>query len=171
LTRRATLAAAPLAVVAGCRWGPAEEDSPDLPAPEPDADAAAVHEAAEATRTVLDLVRRVAADHIGLSASLAGLVGMHTAHLALLEADPGPGDEADPEPGDEGDGEPPADVPLPNARAALARVRADELALQATLARLALSASSGTFARALASMSAAVAQHVAVLPSVARGPA
>lgn len=157
LTRRTALAAAPLAVAAGCRWGPAEEDDPDLPAPEPDADAAAVDEAAAASLKALDLVQQVSADHIGLAAALTGLVAMHTAHLELLEADL--------------DGGRPSAAPLPDTRAAMARVRADEQALQVTLARLAGAASSGTFARALASMSAAVAQHVAALPAIARGPA
>ena len=42
---------------------------------------------------------------------------------------------------------------------------------RALLADLASTAVSGTLARALASMSASIAQHLAVLPDIARGPA
>lgn len=144
--------------MAGCRWGPSEPTTPALPVPEPDADADAVDEASTAILEVLDLVQQVAAEHVGLSTPLAALVAMHTAHLELLEADLA-GDRA-------------TVPPQPGARAALARVRAAELDLQTRLARLAGVASSGPFARALASMSASVAQHVAALPQVpGRGPA
>lgn len=144
----------PLAALAGCRWGPPEVDAePGPPPPEPDADVALLDEAAQAILGALDLVERVAARHRGLATALAGLVALHTAHLDLLGAEPG--------------GPRPAVPPLPGARPALARVRADELVLQGRLAGMAAQAGSGAFARALASMSAAVAQHVAALPAVA----
>jgi hypothetical protein len=157
LGRRTALAAAPLAALAGCRWGPDETEEPDRPAPRPDRDAQAVDAAAEAIRQALDQVQQAATDHVGLATALTGLVAMHTAHLELLDVDD--------------DGARASTAPAPGAAQALARVRATERELQATLAGLAQQADSGTFARALASMSASVAQHLAVLPAVPRGPA
>jgi hypothetical protein len=58
-----------------------------------------------------------------------------------------------------------------SSRSALGAILRDEARLQTQLADLATSAVSGSLARALASMSASIAQHLAVLPEISRGPA
>jgi hypothetical protein len=158
-TRRTTVAALPLIALAGCRWGP-EDDAPEEVEQAKDADADLVKAAAEAiTRVSLD-VTGAAEDHIGLASALAPLSAMHLAHLRLLDVtvDVASMDTGEPD--------------QPDSRSALATIRRDEARLQIQLADLATSAVSGTLARALASMSAAIAQHLAVLPAIAsRGPA
>lgn len=157
-TRRATLAAVPLLALAGCRWGPDEDSTPEVEQAQ-DADADLVKAAAEAiTRLSLHLTS-AAQDHIGLATALAPLSAMHLAHLLVLNAtvevpsiDTGEPDQ-------------------PDSRAALETIKRDETRLQTQLADLATSAVSGTLARALASMSASIAQHLAVLPEITRGPA
>ena len=155
VTRRTALAAAPLVGLAGCEWGPPTEQ---VEAPEPDADANVVEQARGEILARLDTVQATSTRHVGLSTALAALVVMHTAHLELLDADAST-DRPSP---------PPVPVRPP---VALAAVRSTEQALQARLAALAGEAVSGTFARALASMSASVAQHLAALPPVPRGTA
>ena len=157
-TRRSTVAAVPFVALAGCRWGPEDERSPEVEQAQ-DADAGLVRTAAEAiTRVSLD-VTSAAEDHIGLASALAPLSAIHLAHLQLLDVtvevtsiDTGEPDQ-------------------PNGPSALAAIRLDEARLQTQLADLASTAVSGTLARALASMSASIAQHLAVLPELARGPA
>lgn len=154
-TRRTAIAGAALLGLSGCRWGPADSASPSEP--EPDADAALITRAAGAIADVRRLVDLTRTGHLGLSGALVPLLTLHDSHLALLGADTAAA------------GHP--TVPGRSA-AALARVRARERQLQEQLAALALEAVSGTFARALASMSAAVAQQLAVLPDLpTRGPA
>ncbi len=153
--RRTTLAAAPLVVLsaglAGCRWGPADDAEPQPtgstgPAPvDDDTDVAAT--ALAATTHVAGLVARVAARHRGLAGALADVTLMHQAHADLLAEAGEPSGEAAPQP-----------VPGRSATA-LALVLSEERELQQTLAEAAGGAASGTFARALASMSAAVAQQ------------
>jgi len=153
--RRTTLAAAPLAALAGglagCRWGPADDDAP-TPAGSPgaapvDDDTEVAATALAATTRVVDLVARVAARHPGLAGPLADVTLMHQAHADLLAEAGEASEEAAPQP-----------VPGRSATA-LALVLTEERRLQATLAGAAGGAASGTFARALASMSAAVAQQ------------
>jgi hypothetical protein len=158
LTRRTTVAAVPLLALTACRWGPEDDTSPEVEQAQ-DADAGLVTTAAEAiTRVSLD-VTSAAEDHIGLASALAPLSAIHLAHLQLLDVtvevasiDTGEPDQ-------------------PDSRSALAAIRAQEALLQTQLADLASTAVSGTLARALASMSASIAQHLAVLPDIARGPA
>ena len=151
LTRRTTFAALPLVALGGCRWGPEDEESPEVEQAQ-DADAGLVGAAVAAITGVSVTVSATAEAHRGLGLALAPFTAMHTAHLAALSpstvtATPTSVDSS--------------------SRAALAEVRRQELRLQTQLADLATSAISGTLARALASMSASVAQHVAVLPEIA----
>ena len=119
-----------------------------------DLDLDLVGEARTALLEMLDLARRTSLLHVGLAPALTPLVDLHTAHDALLaESSP------DPSPA------PTGSTVAPRSRPALALVRRREAALQAELAALAGRARSGPLARLLASMSAAVAQHVARLPA------
>lgn len=163
--RRTTLAAAPLlalsAGLAGCRWGPADDTEPQPTASpgtaEVDDDTALAGAALAATLQVADLVARVAARHRGLAGALADVTLMHQAHADLL-AEAG-----------EASGQP-TPQPVPGRSApALALVLTRERELQATLAETAVGAASGTFARALASMSAAVAQQRTALAGLDGG--
>lgn len=157
-TRRTTVAAVPFIALAGCRWGPEDDSSREVEQAQ-DADADLVKTAAEAiTRVSLDLTSATE-DHIGLASALAPLSAMHLAHLQVLDVtvevssiDTGEPDQ-------------------PDSRSALAAIRRDEARLQTQLADLATSAVSGTLARALASMSASIAQHLVVLPEIPQGPA
>jgi hypothetical protein len=87
-----------------------------------------------------------------LRQSLAPLLRAHRAHVDVLEGEIDAGSDA----------EAPA-----NADAALLAVRRSERALQASLVDAAQRAESGALARLLASMSASVTQHLAVLPAEA----
>ncbi len=156
--RRTTFAAAPLVALAGCRWGPADDAAP---APSPtgstapaDDDAAIAADALQATNTVAALVAEVASRHRGLAGPLADVTLMHQAHADLLA-----------EAGEPADGPTPPPSPATSKRA-LALVLSEERDLQRTLADGAGRAASGTFARALASMSAAVAQQRTVLAAL-----
>ena len=156
--RRTTLAAAPLAALTGCRWGPADDASP---APTPtgsatpaDDDTAIAADALQATTYVAALVAEVAARHRGLAGPLADVTLMHEAHADLLA-----------EAGEPADGPTPPPIPA-TSRRALALVLTEERNLQRALADGAGRAASGTFARALASMSAAVAQQRTVLATL-----
>lgn len=154
-TRRTTVAAVPFVALTACRWGPEDDTSPEVERAQ-DADADLVQAAAEAiTRVSLD-VTSAGEDHIGLTAALAPLSALHLAHLQVLDVRV---EVTSIEPDQ------------PDSRSALAAIRRDEARLQTQLADLATSAVSGTLARALASMSASIAQHLAVLPEIARGPA
>jgi hypothetical protein len=105
-----------------------------------------------------DLVRRTLRRHPDLAPSLRPVAAVHLGHAELLLG--ALGDATTPGGAD----------PIPaRARAAWAVVRRREGALQETLRGAALRAQSGALARALASMSAAVAQQRANLP--ARAPA
>lgn len=158
-TRRTTIAAGAALALAGCRFGPADEDG-SATEPEPDADAELVSEAADALVTQVVLLDAVAQTHVGLVSALAPITAAHRAHLELLGGVTAAGLGS------------PAPGPVSHsARAALATVRAGETSLQASLAELSVAVVSGTLARALASMSASTAQHLAVLPTLAGGPA
>lgn len=105
-----------------------------------------------------DLVRRSFRRHPVLAPALRPVAAVHRGHAELLLG--AVGDATNP---GEADG-----VPA-RAGAAWAAVRRREEALQESLRAAALRAQSGALARALASMSAAVAQQRATLP--ARAPA
>ncbi|MBD8869079.1 hypothetical protein [Nocardioides donggukensis] len=167
LSRRTTLAVPAWTVLAltaaGCRWGPEEDASDAAPTstatPDPQAagegsdDATYAAEALAATGDTALLVSEVATTHRGLSTPLAELTALHLAHSRLLqEAVPTPKAATAPR------------VPR-GSRQALALVRTEERRLQRRLGDLADTVESGTFARALASMSAAVGQQLSVLPS------
>ncbi|QIX26258.1 hypothetical protein ncot_06300 [Nocardioides sp. JQ2195] len=154
VSRRTTLAAAPLLLAAGCRWGPAEEAAtpPEQDVAEGVPDAEQVDAAVAAITEAQQFVSAVADKHIGLSGPLAELTALHTAHLGLLE----PHRTASPTTA--------PDVPKASG-VALDAVRRRETTLQATLSGLAADVSSGTLARTLAAMAAGVAQHRQVLPA------
>lgn len=159
-TRRTAIAAASALTLAGCRWGP-EDDVDAAPQPETgekDADAVVVEQALLALRLQVARLELTSERHLGLATALAPLVLAHTEHARLLST----GDGAEPVE---------AHVPPESAAETLARVRREEAAIQVAMERAALEATSGDLARALASISASTAQHVAALPTLKKGPA
>lgn len=156
VSRRTTLAAAPLLLVASCRWGPEDDAAPQATPKAGEtppvllSDGEQVAAAGRAIDTVVEFVSAVSAAHVGLSTPLADLVSLHVEHLALLETERvGPGKPS-----------------VPNKSGnALTAVRRRERSLQKTLAALANEVSSGTLARTLASMAAGVAQRTELLPA------
>lgn len=158
VSRRATLAAAPVLLVAGCRWGPAEESpaAPEKDAAETVPDADQVKAAVDAISEVNQTVKEIAKRQPRLSKPLSDLSSMHDAHLGLLLRD---GDEV-------------TTLTLAGKRGfapALKEVHRLEATLQATLSGLAADVSSGTLARTLAAMAAGVAQHRQLLPASRKG--
>jgi len=153
-TRRTTIAAASALALAGCRWGPAEDDADATP--EPDSDAALVERAVVAIIAAADVVDQTRTRHIGLDRAMQPLLDLHVAHLRFLPAAEFPGQS----------------VVVPDrSQLALAMVVTRERELQGQLAEFAIEAESGQLAQAFASMSASVAQHLAVLPELGKGPA
>lgn len=117
---------------------------------------------------VLDALKAAAERHRRLSTTLAPLVATHQAHIDLL-ADAVPDDAPSPTATAL---QSPSPAPSPGqpsvpatSRAALAALTVAEEQLGATMRRHAFVAESGQFARLLAAMSAAAAQHTAVLRS------
>lgn len=159
ISRRAALTglgASAVLVLGGCRLGPDDEVA-GASKEQRDADEALVEAAVRDLQATRDLADRTMRRHVGLSPAMTPLVTMHDAHLGVLDAT-----AVRPEP---------APAVAVRSGPALARVRAAEVRLQAQLTAHAVAATSGALARALASMSAAVAQHVAVLPQQSGGPA
>ena len=118
-------------------------------AAEPDADTVLAEDTAYEIAVALAVVDGVRRDFPGVRKQVQPLARMHRAHLGVLEP---PDDRSVPAP------------PRDGTRAeALARVRTAEQTLQITLTAAAVEARSGALARLLASMSASVAQHTAVL--------
>lgn len=155
-TRRTTIVAASALALAGCRWGPEDEGAGGEPEPGPDADEALVERVIATIAAQLLLVLDVGEEHRGLAGVLGPLEVTHGAHLALLAPDDGPLT--------------PTLRPVGlSAAQALASARQGEIALQRRLSEFAQDAVSGDLARALASMSASIAQHVAVLPELGKG--
>ena len=156
VTRRTALGTALLGVSAltGCDLiGPGSDDpaSSPLPRDSDDPDAGLVEAVVDdivATSLLVDSLRR---RHDSLRRPLTELVRLHAAHLEVL------GGEAR-----DSSGRRPA-APR-SASAAMAMLGKRELRHQRLLADRALAARSGRLARLLASMSAAVAQQLAVLP-------
>lgn len=172
VSRRATLGGLVTALgggaallLAGCDASPAPEN-PAPPAPgagtplateersDEEVDADLLDRVVAGTTSAESLLAATVVQHPGLAGALSGLQAMHAAHRAVLAASL--------------DGDPTGAVLVPpvpgRSRRALAAVRRHENELQRQLARLALDARSGQFARILASMAAAVAQHVSTLP-------
>ena len=106
------------------------------------------------------LLERTRTTYVGLAQPTSALLALHRAHDDVLADATG----SDPLPQGAG-----TQVPA-GSKAALALVRRRELQLQRQLVDAAGRARSGPLARLLASMSAAVAQQVAILP-VAKGAA
>ncbi len=158
-TRRTTLGGAlvGVAVLAGCDLGDLGSGDPaSAPAPsaEPDdPDAGLVEDVVDdvvATRQLVETLRR---RHDSLRRPLGGLAQVHDAHLEVLGVEPPSGQRSGRRP-----------TRTSNAAEAVALLRARELRHQRLLADRATAAQSGRLARLLASMSAAVAQQLAVLP-------
>lgn len=141
-------ATAVAASTAGCQWGP--PSSVAAPAAKRDADATTVSQLTTAIATQAQLVADTATKHVGLATTLAPLTAMHRAHLAVLTKEPVTAAAA-------------AVPPSPDA--ALSAVRRGEAALQRSLTAGAQHAASGPLARALASMAAGVAMHLAAAPT------
>lgn len=162
-TRRGALGGAlGLALVTACDVDdlrPPEDETTPVPSPtpgatetpEPDADTALAEGAAADIASALVMVDGVRRAFPRLRGRLEPLARMHRAHLAVLDSS-GDTSIATPDLGGT-----PAE--------ALERVSSAERALQQTLASAAVEAQSGALARLLASMSASVSQHLAVLPT------
>jgi hypothetical protein len=163
VTRRAALRAGVLGVgaigVAGCSVDnplnnplddertPAARATPDL-AP----DVAIAVQAVTLVRTAQAAVRRTGDVHPPLEPRIAGLAAMHAAHLrALVDAVPKGVDTS---------ATGPAYVVPADRAGALAGITAAERSLHDALVGQALRAQSGTFARLLGSMAAAVSQQL-----------
>ena len=158
LTRRTAWsgALAGTALLAGCdltaEEDPAAGSTPATANDEPDADADLVAAAVEDVTTTMLLVVGTRDRHPRLRRDLGGLERMHDEHLAAL----GSTDQSAQDPS----------VP-PDAGSALRQLRRRELAHQRQLVDHAVAARSGQLAGLLASMSAAVAQQLALLPAKA----
>jgi hypothetical protein len=137
---------------------PADQESvPAQPtgSPAPDSDGALVTTLAAAIADVFVEVGQTRRRIPSLASTLGHLRQMHRAHLGVL----GPPERT----------RTATRVPS-SGRQALGLLRRSEERLQRDLASGAIAAQSGALARLLASMSAAVAQHVAALPTEVDGP-
>jgi ABC-type xylose transport system permease subunit len=159
LTRRATLGSAAAltgalsASLAGCEWGP--PDQVDAPEAKQDSDDKLAKTAAGQIGGALQLVVSAPKSYPSLTATLAPLLAVHRAHLLVLDP------KGTMTPTSAG----PAELTSGSAATALAEIRSVELALQRGLATDAAAATSGQLARTLASMAAAVAQQLVLLPT------
>lgn len=158
VTRRALVVTIPgtALVLSGCDLDPrAGDDDPAAPQARPDPDLAALSDTVLATDAAAALVAATTAAHPALLTRLAGLGALHTAHRAALDG----AAASMPEPSTS-----PTPTAVPDGQAqALAAVRRAEGTLATRLAGRAHRAESGTFARLLAVMSAAVQQELLVL--------
>lgn len=159
--------------LAGCTTGQAVDGpngqeaktTPAQPALDPDVTVATLALAAE--RKALDLVVATRDRHPDLAAALAPLVVAHEEHVSLL-ADAVPDDSASASPSPspsrdaQGDG---ANEVAGEPRRALRDLVRGQRELVTAHKRFAFVAQSGAFARLLASMAAAAAQHEVVLAS------
>jgi len=155
ITRRTSLggALAGVAVLAGCDLGdlgsgdPASAPTPSADSDDPDSGLVEdVVDDVVATQVLVESLRR---RHRGLRRPLSGLARVHDAHLAALGSSQRSGRKA---------------PRTSSVTEALAMLRARELRHQRLLADRASAAQSGRLARLLASMSAAVAQQLTLLP-------
>ncbi|MDT9593848.1 hypothetical protein RDV89_12265 [Nocardioides zeae] len=162
-TRRTALTA-PLAVLgvvglaglAGCRDG-AGGNGTDAPADAVDADSAVVDEAVRALATARVAVSTAAAPYPEVTATVGPLLALHDAQLMILDADDA--GIATPSSPTSAPTSSPA-TPAASPDEALAAVREVETDLTADLVVLAVTAGSGALARTLATMAAAVDQHL-----------
>jgi hypothetical protein len=151
-SRRTTLggALAGVAMLAGCDLGSDDPGSAPAPTADPDdPDTGLVAEVVDDIAATLAIVEAVRHRHGSLRRQLGELAKVHRAHLEALGSNERP-DRPGPRTADAG--------------AALALVRKREQRHQRLLTDRAVEAQSGRLARLLASMSAAVAQQLAVLP-------
>lgn len=160
-TRRTAIAGAlgGLALIAGCDLDdldptadPTPSDGqPDDFEPAQDADATLVDEVLNELQGLIELLSVEGSKHPRLAEPLTTLVDLHLAHREALGGDPiAAGIVAE---------------PTPRPAEALLLIRTRELSAQRRLTDWCVRANSGALARLLASMSAAVAQHVTALPS------
>jgi hypothetical protein len=151
-SRRTTLGGALVgaALLAGCDLGSDDPGSTPTPGADPeDPDTGLVAEVVDDLVATLTLVEAVRDRHGSLRRQLGELAKVHRAHLEALGSDEQP-DRHGPRTAD--------------ADRALALVHGREQRHERLLTDLAVEAQSGRLARLLASMSAAVAQQLAVLP-------
>jgi hypothetical protein len=151
-SRRTTLGGvlAGVALLAGCDLGSDDPDSEPAPAADPeDPDTSLVAEVVDDLVATLAIVEAVRHRHGSLRRQLGELAKVHRAHLEALGSNERPA-RAGPRTAD--------------AEGALALVRRREQRHERLLIDRAVQAQSGRLARLLASMSAAVAQQLAVLP-------
>jgi hypothetical protein len=160
LTRRTALTsgAVGLLLVAGCDLDDADSaprsgSSTDTPTPAADPDAALVDSALDEMRSLWALVDDLGDAYPRLARSMHQLRRMHTAHIEALDG------ELPSHPG----GATVSTVPSQP----ISTVRRAETRLQRNLVDSAMAAQSGTLARLLASMSAAISQQLATLPKAA----
>lgn len=160
--RRATVALGLAAVGAtGCGLGSRTTSAPTAaptsgaPASADTADLELLDQARDAVTVMLASVRAARVRHPSLRSPLQPLATLHRRHLDVLDGAGRATAQTSPVE--------PAEV-RPRARRALIDVRDAELSLERTLGEQAVAAASGDFARLLASMAAAVAQAVTVLP-------
>jgi hypothetical protein len=139
-------AVAGLVAVTGCDDNPGPVPAPGIATtPSGGGDTALVDEVIERVSETSALVARARTSHRDLRPVLRPLATMHTAHLGALQPDgAGPAVEARP--------------------AGLPQIRKAESALERHLTDAAIRAESGDLAGLLASMAAAISQHLAVLP-------
>ena len=147
-TRRAAIAlgAAGLLAVAGCDGDDEQPAGGRTPAAHADPDRELVDSVLADLAAVTGLVSRVGSRFATLADEMSDLRRMHNAHIRALDGSPAKG-------------RPAGRVPA-TASAARTLVRRRELSLQRRLVEAAVSAESGTLARLLASMSAAVSQRL-----------
>ena len=139
-----------MTVLAGCDLGSDDPSSGPAPSAEPDdPDTGLVETVTDDIVATWQLVESLRRRHDSLRRPLSTVARIHEAHLEALGSDVRPGRRQ---------------APGGNARQALARLKARELRHQRLLADQAVAAQSGRLARLLASMSAAVAQQLALLP-------
>jgi hypothetical protein len=156
ITRRTTLggALAGVVVLAGCDLGdngsgdPASGPAPSAGPDDPDAQL--VEEVVDDIVATTSLVEALRRRHDSLRRSVAPLVRVHDAHLEVLGGGQASGGRRPP--------------PTKNAAEAMGLLRSRELRHQRLLEDGAMAAQSGRLARLLASMSAAVAQQLVLLP-------
>jgi len=156
-TRRTALggALAGMAVLAGCDLGSDDPASGPAPSAEPDdPDAGLVEDVVGDIVATWQLVESLRRRHDSLRRPLGGLAEVHESHLKALGSDTPSGRRP---------------VPGGGAGQGLVLLRARELRHQRLLANRAVAARSGRLARLLASMSAAIAQQLAVLPGQVEG--
>lgn len=160
----------PAASVAGCSLsGPAPERAPAARSADVDPDVALLDRVTGSTATMVALYEGVVERHRALRRDLRPLLAAHRAHASALGEAAPVGGAGSARPGRGGQAPAAGDVGVPDsAGRAVRRLRAAEREASGRLLEASGAALSGPFARLLASMSAASAQHVQVLREVGR---